>query len=382
MLCALFAFFYGFPALRNFMQGLAFLKGIFMKYILKGFIFFFLAYCVGVDSIAANDRGTFYNWYHHHLIVGGGLAYLNQNTEGTTFSGLTNSVGMTYYGSLVRIHSDPKITGAAHLAYQFDNLNDIDLSYFLNNHHLNGSYGDGGSTIRYPSPTLLPADWGQHSFAYDATSEFQYKQKALNLMLGHWYHGASGLGIHPAFGLAYAQLGQEQYTVYTNVNGTYIEGGSTVNLYSNPSGKSAVIDQKSTVRGLGPEIGVDFEYKATNALRFIATCRLSLLVGNMRSIYYGYNPADESGLVLPATKIMDKTKQTIFEHLDIHVGPTYHLELPKGASADISLGYQVGEYLHGLASNHSVDDYMDGVITSMFKDSSVLGPELKIDIHL
>lgn len=329
----------------------------------------------------ANNANTSNRWYHKHLAVGGDLSFLNQNTEGTIYSGKTN-LGLTHSGALVRITAKPKLSGGTHINYHFDNGYDMDMSYDVNHHHLYDAYGDGGSAILYPSATLIPPKWGLITYALDSNSTLRYKQKVLNITFGRWYLGSHNLNIHPIAGLAFSQLSHDQFTVYANLNGAYASGGSITNSLSNPSTINANVTQKSTVRGIGPEFGLDARYHLTNRIKLLTQVHMAVFVGNMRSLYHGLKPDDESSVLYPSSKIEDKTKQSVFEMLDLFVGPSYELKGFKDTLLKVSLGYRINEFIHGMAANSAVDDYANGALSSLFKDASTVGPELRLSLSL
>jgi hypothetical protein len=243
-------------------------------------------------------------------------------------------------GEFIKVDPNTEFGGAIGLTYHFPcSPYLVSLSYWRA--HFDSDRSASGNI----AITDVPANYGLVN-ASNATSEIDFNNDLVSLLLGAMYSPDGHFTITPKVGLSYLRVKDNESTRYVGLN--------------IPAGASVLIEEPSIFRGIGPSVGADLDYSFGHCFSIFSTFMYSAIVGDIDS-HYTANP-----IGLAARNYVDvniKTEKTIVNLFQSELGLAYLFTCNPIYSGKVMVGYSLAKAF-GTSENN--DNFVDDINTSKF----------------
>ena len=160
----------------------------------------------------------------------------------------------------------------------------------------------------------------------------------------------------------------------------YLRMKEGVTYFNSITPSTGIIDQRSKLWGVGPQLGFVLDYnfinepltcKSRQGFSILAQCSGSILVGrgkteNFQSLQSGITP------VTTFLNVEDEHAFRTFPALHAHAGLSYFIRGER-AGCLIEVGYEFNSYIRGLARSIFVDDVADSLCITNYYNFDIQG---------
>jgi hypothetical protein len=242
------------------------------------------------------------------------------------YAQIQNTQGTSHQNNNQTIHGSYHSGGAFDATYHFQSTgSDLQLALL----HLDMRSGDNKALTG--SRVTDAFNLTNHQLN-DANVNMDNSLDQIDLVFGQNIAVGNALLFHPFAGLRYISFDNQNVAEYYRIT-----------TQENPLGYGRL---NSSFDGLGPRLGVDVHYPLFSShFSVVGTVATSLLIGNIDAVLteteYEENP------------VINKTDQSthIVPELDAQIGLNYHYGLNMRDSLDLTLGYQVANYVNLVQQN-------------------------------
>jgi hypothetical protein len=281
---------------------------------------------------AQANKGAEYKPHHHkehhkNFFITGGATYLEPSFNGLDYAVASESDGTNNYaqGELV----EPEFGWGYFIqaGYRISHHYDVEASWAQYNSNLSDSFSiDGSSTSTIGLTTsnrfgFTPIPAGATAFA---ESKQNINYSVFDANLGQYHDITEMLRARIFAGIRYAKIDADVDNLY----------------FTNPTSLTVMDDYDSSFNGVGPEIGLDLEYKVWHTIGVVGHLAGSFLIGQQDASSNVYND-DFSAQV----EVKGDSTARMIPGLDAKLGANWNVPYAyEKVSFGIEAGYQVAYY--------------------------------------